>query len=327
VTQGPGGPVFSRDGAALIAESASDVCLTCHATEFGAVLGDDPLLPPPERGAGNFVFLLEDNLNDGVDGAELPIPGEAAGHNVVAPGHALEPDTRWGVSPGGTFPAVRLKCTSCHDPHGTGQFRLLLGVGPVDGGAFYFNFPAPKAQGIDIANEVEANDRHTAYRQGMSDWCGNCHGRYHDSQPSLFEHPSDETLGDEILQRYDLYDGDDLPDGGSHATAYLAATPFEDPGAAPDSEAGPTAASRVMCLTCHRAHASSAPAAGRWDFNVDLLQDDGVVSGSWPIPDPYDSVNQGPLCAKCHQSPAGLEAPNLGPRPEIPLINPTPDGR
>ena len=31
-----------------------------------------------------------------------------------------------------------------------------------------------------------------------------------------------------------------------------------------------------------------------------LLAEDGVVSGSYPIPNPYLSPNQLPLCQKCH---------------------------
>ncbi len=59
-----------------------------------------------------------------------------------------------------------------------------------------------------------------------------------------------------------------------------------------------------MCLSCHRAHASSAPAAGRWDFNVALLDEDGLVSGSYPIPNPYLDPDQGTLCSKCHEGGA-----------------------
>jgi hypothetical protein len=55
-----------------------------------------------------------------------------------------------------------------------------------------------------------------------------------------------------------------------------------------------------MCLTCHRAHASSAADAGRWDFQVTLLHEDGAESGSYQIPDPYASTNQRSLCNKCH---------------------------
>ncbi len=292
---------LSADEGLLIAESASDVCLLCHEDGLGAVLGSDPHFPPPERGGGNFAFLLEDNLNDAPDGTLSPIPGDAAGHNLVSPGHALGRDFRYSFSPGGTFPAAQLGCTSCHDPHGRAGFRLLYGVGEVQGGLFEFTAPAPQAEGIPLQGPGEAAARHTAYRTGMSDWCGNCHGRYHDNGDSVLEHPSGEQLEQEIVDQYNAYDGDEDPTGGQFPTAYQPAVPFEDAAATPTSTNGPTTSSRVMCLTCHRAHASSAPAAGRWDFNIGLLDEDGVASGSYPIPNPYRSSLQGSLCSKCHE--------------------------
>ena len=157
-----GAVVPSAPGNLLIAESPSDVCLTCHSEDLGAVLGSDPLLPPPEHGAGNFVFLWEDNLNDASDGATDPIPGEAAGHSIVAPGRGLAPDYRNPAAPGGFFPSDRLGCTSCHDPHGNSNFRLLYGAGPVQGDLFTFTNAAPVAVGIDLAGAPESNSNHTA---------------------------------------------------------------------------------------------------------------------------------------------------------------------
>ena len=90
------------------------------------------------------------------------------------------------------------------------------------------------------------------------------------------------------------------PLGGTTASAYLAQVPFEDASVDYTSTAGPSASSYIMCMTCHRAHASSAPDAGRWDFSVTLLVDDGVESGSYPLPDPYASLAQRSLCNKCH---------------------------
>jgi len=296
----------SADAGLLIAESPSDVCLVCHAENLGSVLGSDPLAPPPERGAGNFVFLLEDNLNDAPAGATHPVPGDAAGHNLVAPGHGLRADPRHVVAPGGTFPASRLGCTSCHDPHGNASFRMLYGAGPVMGGEYTFTRPAPEAEGLDLRSPPERDGRHSAYRRGISDWCGNCHGASHEgASASSFEHSTDRALGGRVSQRYNRYDGDDHPTDGVETRAYLADVPFEDTGGAPTSTRGPDPGSRVMCLTCHRAHASSAPSAGRWDFGVALLVDDGRVSGSHPIPNPYRSPSQGPLCSKCHETPSG----------------------
>lgn len=307
---------FSGEPGLLLEETASDVCLRCHATEEGEVFAVSPLLPAVEKGGGNFIFLLEDNLNDAPDGAARVIPGEAAGHNLVAPGHGLASDSRHSFSPGGSFPASDLGCTSCHDPHGNSNFRHLHGAGPVQGGVTVFSYPAPLAEGIALDGASESGTHHNAYLSGMSDWCGNCHGRYHDDfeTPVVpgggtpLEHPSDESLDSEIRARYDSYNGDDDPAGGTPATSYLAAVPFEDAAATTASTVGPGGGSRVMCLTCHRAHASSTPAAGRWDFRVGQLSQDGVVSGSYAIPDPFSSLSQGTLCSKCHVGGAPADA-------------------
>ncbi len=76
--------------------------------------------------------------------------------------------------------------------------------------------------------------------------------------------------------------------------------PFEDLDVTLHSTEGPSADSQIMCLTCHRAHASSAPNAGRWDFLVTFLADDGIASGSYALANPYGNLNQRSLCNKCH---------------------------
>lgn len=279
--------------------SPTDTCLGCHADRLGAIFPDDPLAPPTEHGAGNFVFLLEDNLNDGNRGGQNPIPGDAAGHNVISPSKGVGADATLMTAPGGTFPASILACSSCHDPHGNGNFRLLYGPGATKGGVT-FTAPPPDAEGLSLFGAGEANDNHTAYKAGVSAWCGNCHGDFHDEAGGALIHPSGSALGGAIAETYNLYNGTDDPFGGTQATAYLAQVPFEDTSAAIDSTAGPSASSRVMCLSCHRAHASSAPDSGRWDFNVTFLFEDGLESGAYALPDPYDSPNQRSLCNKCH---------------------------
>lgn len=303
----------SADAGLLIAESPSDVCLLCHAESLGAVLGPDPLAPPYERGPGNFTFLLEDNLNDAEGGAQDPVPGDAAGHNVVAPGHALTQDPRYARAPGGSFPSDQLGCTSCHDPHGNPSYRMLHGMGSIQGGAGTFARPAPSAAGKDFGSGPESRSRHNAYLSGMSDWCGNCHGAYHESgSGSAFQHEVDIGLGAAVSTRYNAYQGDREPTAGLPDTAYLPEVPFEDSGNTTSSTEGPSPRSRIMCLTCHRAHGSSSPSAGRWDFNVSFLVDDGRESGSFRIPDPYGDPTQGPLCRKCHDASSGGGAPPPG---------------
>jgi len=284
----------------LINETPSDVCLNCHAGIMGNVFGADPVAPPTEIGGGNFVFLLEDNINDGHNGALAPISGDKAGHSILAPSRGVSADGTLATSPGGSFPSHQLGCTSCHDPHGNGNFRMLYGVGGIQDESYSFTNPAPFGFGLSIYHGRERPDRHTAYYNGFSAWCANCHGDFH-THGGKFIHPTQRALGAAVTAIYNTYNGTSDPFGADLATAYLPAVPFEEPSHGYTSTAGASNSSRVMCLTCHRAHASSAPQSGRWDFNVTHLVDDGIESGSFAQPNPYLDDQQRSLCNKCHR--------------------------
>ena len=305
----------------LIDATPSDVCLSCHATRLGAVFAVDVKNPAREIGGGNFIFLLEDNLNDGHGGGDLndpndpnsgwadAIPGDAAGHNLNAPGYGLSADVTLSTAPGGTFPGANLGCSSCHDPHGSDTFRLLYGAGRLVQDFYTFTNEAPDAVGTSIfGGPPESNSYHTAYNgdgpgtNTMSAWCGNCHGNFHNNNTQLI-HPSGSTMKASVAGTYNLYNGT-MDQLGAPAAPYLAAVPFEDPSVTTSSTTGPSASSLVSCVSCHRAHATSAPDAGRWDFSVTLLVEDGVESGSYAIPNPYPSDNQRSLCNKCHNKDA-----------------------
>ena len=288
----------------LLFNSATDVCLSCHALAYGAVMGTDPLNPPAEQGGGNFVFLLEDNINDLVDGIPPPIAGNHAGHNVATVAWGIPVDLDHNIAPGGTFPSAQLTCTSCHDPHGNGNFRMLRGRGPTNLSGFSFINPAPEASGLNLMTGQETPSSHTAYRRGWAAWCANCHGNYHEQSNQVFEHPSEKVLDQDFADAYNQYNGPADPSGGSITTAYVPEVPFEDPTMTSSSTSGATAASRLSCITCHRAHATSAPGGTRWDPNVEFLGTDGLASGSYPLPDPYNDPNQRALCVKCHYAKA-----------------------
>ena len=296
----------------LVDATPSDVCLGCHETGSRGVLQVDPLNPGVEKGAGNFIFLLEDNMNDGHGGGDTlpdgswdePIPGYKAGHNVIAPGYGLleDPTPTMASGPGGGYSKSLLGCSSCHDPHGNENFRLLYGAEPTIGGLYTFTAAAPIAEAIG-RNDVESQATHTAYKSGMSAWCGNCHAGMHTATAGgKLVHNSGMPLGATIATFYGLYDGTtNFVNGvnGTPATSYLPEVAFEDAAMTTDYAGAPNAASQVSCITCHRAHASGAPNAGRWDFNVTLLMEDGDEAGSYKIPNPYDD-NQRSLCNKCH---------------------------
>lgn len=282
--------------------NATDLCLSCHATSRGAVWMADPMAPGPERGPGNFAFLLEDNINDGRLGGANPIPGWRAGHTVISPSRGTVADALNPISPGGNYPASQLGCTSCHNPHGNQNYRLLYGVGErAEPGNFSYTQPAPVAEGLPFsgAGSSETNSNHIAYKSGMSGWCSNCHGNFHQND-TQYRHPSGVGMSSAIQNIYNTYNGTMDQNGGSPATAYLAQVAFEDPDMLITSTAGPDANSKVSCISCHRAHASSAQNSGRWDFNVTFFQQDGVESGSYVMPQTYNSPNQRSMCNKCH---------------------------
>jgi hypothetical protein len=115
-----------------------------------------------------------------------------------------------------------------------------------------------------------------------------------------FQHPVNRVLNGEPRRSYNLYDGPDNTGGGDVNTAYLPQVPLEQDETTVDGTAGALKDSRVTCISCHRAHASSGPASTRWDPNVEFLDHDGRVSGSYGLPNPYAHPEQRALCVKCH---------------------------
>jgi predicted CXXCH cytochrome family protein len=283
----------------LLKQTATDVCLSCHAVRTPIVLSVDPLLPSTELGAGDFVFIGEDNINDAADGALNPIPGHRAGHNVVTLSYGITADPTFETAPGGTFPSRDLGCTSCHDPHGSEKFRMLWGAGDTDSSGFRFVYSAPGGLELGVWGDAESPERHSSYQSGWSAWCGNCHGRYH-KETGRFGHPIERNLGGNARRSYNEYNGETDPYGGLPETAYVPEVPFEDPNGSSTSAAGPSERGEVTCLSCHRAHATSALAAMRWDTTIVHLEDDGVNSGSYALPNPYPGASQRALCIKCH---------------------------
>src|SRR5512139_422970 len=86
---GPGLAVGQGYTDLLLFANKSDVCLRCHGNNTASygVWSTDPAAPNvarANRGGGDYVFLQEDNINDGRGGATNPILGYAAGHNVIS---------------------------------------------------------------------------------------------------------------------------------------------------------------------------------------------------------------------------------------------------
>jgi hypothetical protein len=322
----------------------SSICLNCHAgpgsPASGSVFSADGSAMTP---GGDFYWLKKT-----FSWATGSSPGASHGHNVVARDFGLDQDSRWSQAPGGSYPAASLACTSCHDPHGKvnggtaanappvagsgsygeaaaagttrGNYRLL-GDARYNGGqqvqGYSFIHAAPVAAQNPLAPYGESDSSHPDYGVGMSAWCANCHQDYLLNGHAAFSHPVDGPLGPAAVSRYNSYvKTGDL--SGQRATAYLQFVPFERGSGDrslldPTGTAGPDGNSRIVCLTCHRAHASAFRAAGRWDLDAGLLANshpalgDGGVSGNDVSYSYYgrDIVaefgsSQKNFCDKCH---------------------------
>ena len=303
--------------------NSSDTCLNCHANygQFYAGAGFGP--------GGDFYWLTK--TYTWTEHGNKTSYGDSHGHNIISPARGLVADATLNHAPGGDFLASRLTCTSCHDPHGNQAFRLLYGseVGPIyDGGRYDFDFDQPLAVGNSRRTFVggggnETDAQHTVYKDGMSEWCANCHLNFHSEETNNFVHPEGD-MGSTIAANYNAYVSSDDQTGGDVTTAFWGLVPFEavnvdletvDP---TNYTAGPTGVDKVACITCHRAHASAFDDIGRWDFDTDFMvnshpQDtDGGVGPNDATYKYYQYSfvnNQRSLCNKCHVKDFG-DAPN-----------------
>jgi len=181
------------------------------------------------------------------------------------------------------------------DPAGdraVGVFRLLGGKGYTtslyDGTPFTADPPAAVSP-EEYNRPEDLGDTRVAYGKGMSEWCANCHAAMLGGGAGAKAHPAGNgaRMTARVVANYNAY----VASGnltGSAATAYTSMVPFEMgtadygvlKGAARSqgASAGPDATAKVMCLTCHRAHASAWDHATRWNMRGEFL----VYNGNYP---------------------------------------------
>jgi hypothetical protein len=326
----------------LKGSDATSTCLNCHNGSGSYHVNSTD--GSGTSSGGDFYWITKDYaVAGGWYGAPLvTYLGDNHGHNVISADFGLTQDANINnaTGPGGTYDSADLSCVSCHDAHGTknggtgaggaaisasgsygedqpidgsqlGNYRLLGDSDYVAPGGVSFTADAP------IAMASGSDGASVDYGSGMSEWCANCHGLYiNDSH----KHPAGN--GEHLNGFGDNYNsyvasGDFTGDVG---TAYDGLIPFErgvttggwDLDSA--STVGTDGSSNVMCLTCHRAHASANANAGRWDFEVELISHSHALASTDVAPGSavyykdgavVDVVaeygaHQRSLCNKCH---------------------------
>jgi hypothetical protein len=234
----------------------------------------------------------------------------------------------------------------------TGVYRLLGSASYTQmslPGEVPFASNPPVAVAPSSYNQTEGvNEVRVAYGAGMSEWCANCHVSIHNGNtgaPSIggantaLIHPAGNTalltaaannlngnaVGTTIAAIYNAY----VASGnltGVQTTSYTSLVPFENgttviatlaarssnSGSAA-SHAGPvTGTENVMCLSCHRAHATGFLSMTRWDNTTNFITSAGAFTTSIGLSAAqyqaamYDrnpavyATYQRSLCNKCH---------------------------
>lgn len=179
-----------------------------------------------------------------------------------------------------------------------GVFRLLAGIGWAKNGVVFAVNP-PAAVVNRSYNRTEASSQvRDAYGKSMGEWCATCHPNMHTNSGRLV-HPVTQNFGSTVLNNYNAYvKSGDLT--GVQATSFLSLVPYEENSTdyvnlksqatyTTEFQPGPTAATaQVMCLSCHRAHATGWPEALRWMYQGEFI----VYNGLWPGIDTTPTVPQ-----------------------------------
>jgi len=285
---GSGNDNFGVQGPSLTNGSdASSTCLNCHdgAGRYHVNSADGS----NTNEGGDFHWTQDNGYAVNVRGTVYDIDFDNRGHNVLAADFGMANDATLLTAPGGGAPAAGFGCTSCHDPHGQAGGGTIGGALPIsvsgsygdvapagtqagnyrllyDSNKAFFSEDAPiaRASGYDGAS--------VQYGDGMSLWCGNCHSGFYTQTAAGGMHPTDVAVpgtynsyvatGDFTGDIADAYDPlVPVERGDAVASADLA-----DPTDAATAGVGIDGTEQVMCLTCHRAHASAFENALRWDY-------------------------------------------------------------
>ena len=189
-----------------------------------------------------------------------------------------------------------------------GVYRLLWGGGAVPpGGTNAFNgIPAAVAPGTYNRSESTSQTR-VAYGVSATNggetwgqWCATCHGAMHST--GNYVHPIDAAMSTSIKNNYNNYVSSGDLSGqftGNHANQgpFLSLAPFATnsgdftvlaalaAGGATTSAtlAGPGDGDQVMCLSCHRAHATAFPEMIRWQMEGEFITVADTATGTTPL--------------------------------------------
>jgi predicted CXXCH cytochrome family protein len=234
----------------------------------------------------------------------VPVIGVLATPETVNSRHTLETlTTLWGNGAVGTVgagPSYTLECTSCHDPHGNGNYRILRSVPTGSGGAGYTipdTYPkTPTDYTVDNYGKMQFGALPANLPAGStptpgssilvdtSAWCAQCHTRYLARGGRTVPPASEASRADSGDA---IYTYRHTSAGWSISTSTLAVS-FNN----------------RACITCHATHGSNAQMPGGatgTTYSSTVPWPDGTLANP---NDPQRASmlkmdNRG-MCRKCH---------------------------
>jgi hypothetical protein len=242
-------------------------CIGCHSSDTNdtiITLVDGSRIPivyntkvPNQPLAGGNFYWLENTLDTEQE-------ADARGHNVRdIDGN----DSNLDFAPGGSN-VEGIECGDCHLPrHHANDSQTV-----VDATGGWYRF-LPNVKGIEDPDweQTKSHTKHNEYKGGrpsseksMSNFCNGCHPVFYthaeigDSSPWL-RHPSDEILPGGSEKEYSDYTQYDplapvaRPDLSDYTGPSSMVTAGED---------------MVMCLSCHRPHATPNADILRWNYST-----------------------------------------------------------
>ncbi len=179
-----------------------------------------------------------------------------------------------------------------------GVYRLLAGAGDTKNGITFNGVPAAKTPVAYNRTEAVTQTR-TAYgvattggHETWGQWCATCHPGMHST--GNYVHPVDTPLSSGVIGLYGTYvkSGDMT---GTAASSFSSLVPFATNSSdyaalatlAKNNDTqlgGPASGDQVMCLSCHRAHATGFPEMLRWQMEGEFMTYNSLYPGTDTTP-------------------------------------------
>ena len=263
----------TAQGAALLREATVDAtCRTCHnGTGSKYNVGDGTVLVPNGAG-GTMAKLTQGGPFGGQDGFAYQ------GASPVTSRHKVG-TTAINQAPGGNYGSTgpgwadTLTCGSCHDPHGTAHNYRLLREALLD---------SPNIQVQAVPAVVVGGDETVTYVKGMNTFCAACHKDFNVGAGSGSTPPPETYATTAGTYRHAV----GIAPAGKGLT-----TTFPLEGAAGNNT------DLIFCLTCHRAHGTTATGTNPSGYDQN---GDGSVTAA-DVTTWLKRANNMTVCEDCHK--------------------------